>query len=319
MMLKVNESYDKHALHKLIESVHTNTGLAIMKLPMLEDEVSMTITQFLSQSNSISTTNDPVETNLSGTSSEFIMNAPLDNLNELASKINRCENRSLTLYINTNDTVLEPSVVTDTEGDEFVNTIKKPVKVPLLVGTVSRDESNRWSVRLAKSFKSSDIDFEMYVRCWSGCTNNKLLRDFLNDIYTRVVNKVDTIKVVDHPEAIMTNESIQDDQVEDDGTTYAIEYEPDKVLVYISENFDVDLNEDMDETEQDELIQDFFESIFNVDDSKIIHINEKLSKILLPLAAGLAMTKATDKIISKLGLTMLQPNENQGYDISKFR
>ena len=282
---------------------------------LVQNELSTTITQFIN--NQLSTH----ENQLGSQTPRFIMSAPINDMYEL-SQVCGNDLTKVDMYVKTNSGKVESNVTIDDDGDEFVGSVRVNESKLIKIGTISRDKNKNWSIMIDKKLPVKYVDIAMYSRCWS-CGINSYIRDFLNDIYSRInqigkytpegnpllvresINKDDNLKVGD-----ATNALTEEDE---DITTYEIEYDPNEVIVYIHEYLEDD--EDLDEDEEDvsSKIQSFFESIFGTDATDVQVISESVSKILFNVGASYVLGKGAMTLLNRVGakiVSRLNPGIN---------
>lgn len=224
---------------------------------IVQDEAAYVITQFISSKSLDNKTN--INDQSSDDIPKFIMSIPINDLWELSTIANRNKGNAVEIYIKcdqvSNSVMRLVNIHQDDDGNNFIDTVTIPNKESYVkVGTITRDEANQWMLRIDKSFPANYVDITMYTRCWL-CHNNKVIRDFLNDIYARINHK---------GEYRLMKESV-DNQSTDDLSTYELEYNPDDIIVYIKDNIDPNLDEELVSYHPEVIIQDFLESLPGID------------------------------------------------------
>lgn len=266
--IPIVEYQNPKSLNELCETICKTYHLSDVEelQSLVQNELSMTITQFIdskltSQSNEI---NVDDQTNDFDPNSSFVISAPINDLWELSTIVNKSNKRVVDLYVKIRSSAFDiPNQHMDDDGNTFTDVVSIPNQDKVIkIGTATRDKSNQWMIRVDSALPTRYIDINMYSRCWL-CHNNKAIRDFLNDIFLRI-NKIGKYSPVGSTSLV--KESIDDPE---DMTTYEIEYDPDEIIVYIKDNIDPDLNEDNEEDTK-QMIVDFLESLPGVDHCELI-------------------------------------------------
>lgn len=306
-MIKCNDEI----LNKFVESIGTKYNFNNKQKEVLQNEVSVTITQLL---NSNKLTNKPVETNIDNDSGVYIINSPINDLYDLSQSLINSPDNLLKLFIKHPSFVDVKSNHQDIDGDEFQDTIGIPANEYIYIGSISRT-NKIWSFKIDHNLDNSYFDINMYIRCWN-CIKNSHIRDFINDIYYRI-NKLNQYSVNNQSlnkstnNIIITNESVNLD-TEDDVVQYSMEFNPNNVIVYLNDNFNDMLNEN--DSDEDN-IKAFLEAVFdqnncNVKNCEIIKINESLSKAIVTVVGTLALGKATNSLLKSIGIGNITRNPN---------
>lgn len=152
-----------------------------------------------------------------------------------------------------------------------------------------------WKFQLDPKFADilTDEEFNLCVKCWEGAKPSEI-RDLINQVYLR-------LKDLEPLKAVHQNEGVS--KKKKDKSTYEVTYDPDKLTIYLKENFkDSLLLEDDEEIDEEEVATDFYAGVFNVapEDVKIIKVNESLSKAIIKVAAGYALGKVAGKMLSNV-------------------
>lgn len=306
-MIKCNDEI----LNKFVESVGTKYNFNDKQKEVLQNEVSVTITQLL-DSNKL--TDIPAEGNIDNNSGIYIVSTPINDLYDLSQSLINSPVGNLKLYIRYPSFVNVKANHQDMEGDVFTDTVSIPADKYIFIGTISRT-NKIWSFKIDHGLPNEYFDLSMYVRCWN-CAKNNHIRDFINDIYYRI-NRTDKYSAIDTDQLnidtsnkvltpVITNESVNIDDKEDE-VQYSMEFNPDNVLVYLNNNFNEMLNED---DSNEDKIKTFLEAVFDTDKCEITKITESVSKAILTVLGTFALGKATNTLLKSAGIGNITRNPN---------
>lgn len=315
-----NDASEVAIIDKLCETICTKYDIPnIDELrSVIQNEVSTTVTQFVSRNlTSQSDFDNKVDPDNPG---RFIVNVPLNSCVELSRAIRKSPTRSVVIVVGSTGNVYEPVLTGDTEGDRFLNTIAKPIQLGTTIGTVSRDQSGQWQVVISEDLPSAYVDLDLYSRCWGRCSNDNYVRDFINDIYSRINGVGKYTKGGSRYLGLGESIDYASDLSE---IEYMVEFDPDKILQFIEDN-ELNESDDSDDSDKDKNdIQDFFEAIFNIPDGRGTTIEftpSKLSKFLFKTGAKYVVGKTAMDILNKVGAKIVPPVNPYTPDVkSKYR
>jgi len=303
-MVKLTELHKIKSFNRLIEDI-----CAVYDIPnkeslrdAIQNEIQMTISQYV----------DPklVPSQISPDYSRYIISGPVENLDLLCRCIIHSDG-PVDVLIKVNAGIPVEMTTTDIDGDVFNNTpvVRKEVLIPF--AKINRDENKKWTVRVVDGFPVKWIDVSMYATVYDKCYDNKVIKSFLNDVYSRV-NQIGKYSPTADPN-LAINESVKSS---DDTIQYEVEFNPDHLVVFIHENILKDHDDTLLENDLDhpnEVITQFFKLLFNTDKVRIEESMGSLSKAIIDVGASYMLGKSILRILDKAGAKLLTNPNSEKY------